>query len=71
MVKGVDAVAKPVPPVAAVYQSRLVPVAVKGTAALFSQYGAGVVTAGFAGVGLTVTVIKLLELAQPETLCVT
>ena len=36
-VDGVGAVAKPVPPVAAVYQSKLVPVAVNADAAEFWQ----------------------------------
>lgn len=37
VVDGVGAVVLPVPPVAVVYQSKLVPVAVRGTATAFRQ----------------------------------
>ena len=65
VVTGVGAVDEPVPPVAAVYQSKLVPVAVSGTAVVFWQYVTGVVTPGAAGVGLIVTVIEARGPSQP------
>jgi hypothetical protein len=57
VVEGVGAVPLPVPPVAAVYHSRLVPVAVSGTAVAFWQYVTGLVTVGAGGVGFTVMVL--------------
>ena len=55
VVTGVGAVALPVPPDAAVYHNRLVPVAVNAAAVLFWQYTTGVVTAGAPGIAFTVT----------------
>ena len=46
VVNGVGAVADPMPPVALLYQSKLVPVAVKAVAVSFWQYVTGVVTVG-------------------------
>ena len=57
MVEGTGAVALPVPPVAAVYQSRLLPVAVRSVAVAFWQYVTGELTVGAAGVALIVTAI--------------
>ena len=48
VVNGVGAVADPVPPVAAVYHNRLVPVADNADAIAFKQYTTGVVTVGAA-----------------------
>ena len=56
VVNGVGAVADPTPPVAVLYQSKLVPVAVKAVAGAFWQYVTGVVTVG-ACVEFMVTVI--------------
>ena len=56
VVNGVGAVADPMPPVAVLYQSKLVPVADKAVAVAFWQYVTGVVTVG-AGVEFMVTVI--------------
>ena len=55
-VNGVGVVADPTPPVATLYQSKLVPVAVKAVAVAFWQYVTGVVTVG-AVVAFMVTVI--------------
>ncbi len=63
-VEGTGAVAEPVPPVAAVYQSKLDPVAVKAVAVAFWQYVTGVVTVGAAGVAVILTVICALGLSQ-------
>ena len=56
VVNGVGAVEDPMPPVAVLYQNKLVPVAVKAVAVAFWQYVTGVVTVG-AGVEFMVTVI--------------
>ncbi len=53
VVEGTGAVDEPVPPEAAVYQSKFVPVAVSGLAAEFWQYETGVLTAGAAGAAVT------------------
>ena len=50
-VEGVGAVEEPVPPVAAVYHNRPVPVAVKGEAVAPLQRFTGVITPGAAGFG--------------------
>ena len=55
VVAGVGAVALPVPPVAAVYHNKPVPVAVKAGATAFKQYDLAV-TVGAVGIGLTVAV---------------
>ena len=65
VVTGVGAVVLEVPPVAAVYQSNPVPLAVKTVAAAFWQYVTGVVTVGAAGIAFTVTTIDALGLSQP------
>jgi len=67
-VDGVGAVELPVPPVATVYQRRVVPVAVIGTAGSFWQYVTGVVTVGAAGLEFTVTTICALGPSQPPAL---
>ena len=46
VVNGVGAVADPTPPVAVIYQSKLVPMAVKAVAVASWQYVTGVVTVG-------------------------
>jgi len=63
-VEGVGAVELPVPPVATVYQRRVVPVAVIGTAVAFWQYVTGVVTVGAAGRAPIVTTIAALGPSQ-------
>ena len=63
VVNGVGAVADPMPPVEILYQSKLVPVAVKAVAVAFWQYVTGVVTVG-AGVTFMVTVIDALGPSQ-------
>ena len=63
VVNGVGAVADPTPPVAVLYQSKLVPVADKVVAVAFWQYVTGVVTVG-AGVELMVTVIDAIGPSQ-------
>ena len=63
VVIGVGAVADPMPPVAVLYQSKLVPEAVKAVAVAFWQYVTGVVTVG-AGVTFIVTVIDALGPSQ-------
>ena len=65
VVVGVGAVDEPVPPVAAVYHSKLLPVAVKAVAVAPSQYVTGVVTVGADGGAFTVTAIAALGLSQP------
>ena len=62
-VLGVGGVALPVPPVAAVYQSKLVPVAVSAVAVAPWQYAIGA-TVGAAGVAVTFTVIAALGPSQ-------
>ena len=64
VVEGVGAVTLPVPPVGAVYQRRLLPVAVSGTAVASWQYVTGLVTVGAAGKGLTVRFNVVTE-SQP------
>ena len=60
------------PPVAVVYQSRLVPVAVKDAAVVFWQYGGIGLVVGAFGERLTVTSISRRLLSQlPEGVCVT
>ena len=63
VVMGVGAVADPMPPVEVLYQSKLVPEAVKAVAVAFWQYVTGVVTVG-AGVTFMVTVINALGPSQ-------
>ena len=63
VVNGVGAVADPMPPVALIYQSKLVPVAVKAVAVAFWQYATVVVTVG-ARVEFMVTVIDVLGPSQ-------
>ena len=65
MVTGVGAVVLPVPPVGTVYQSKLVPVAVSGTAVAPWQYTTGVVTVGAAGNAFTLTTIAARGPSQP------
>jgi len=63
VVVGVGAVALAVPPVAAVYQFSVPPVAavaVNALAVAFRQYTTGVVTVGAGVCGLTVTTISAL-----------
>ena len=69
-VDGVGAVADPVPPVAAVYHNKLVPVADNADAVAFKQYTTGVVTVGAAVDSFTVTVPED-EVEQPLTPSVT
>ena len=64
-VNGVGAVADPTPPVAVLYQSKLVPVAVKAVAVAFWQYVTGVVTVG-AWLEFMVTVIDARGPSQVE-----
>ena len=63
VVNGVGVVADPTPPVGVLYQSKLVPEAVKAVAVAFWQYVTGVVTVG-AGVEFIVTVIDALGPSQ-------
>jgi hypothetical protein len=56
-VPGVGAVVEPVPPVAAEYHFKEVPVAVSAVAVAYWQYSIGVDTVGVAGFALTVTVM--------------
>ncbi len=62
-VDGVGAVELPTPPVAVVYQRRLLPVAVKGTAVAFWQYVTGDVTVGAGGV-VTVSVVVAVQVVE-------
>ncbi len=62
--EGVGAFELPVPPLAAVYHSNEVPVAVKAVAAVFWQYVTGLVT-GADGTVFTVTVEEAEEEIQP------
>ena len=71
VVNGVGAVADPVPPVAAVYHFRLVPVADNADAVAFKQYTTGVVTVGAAVNVFTVTTIAALAPSQATPLVVT
>ena len=71
VVDGVGAVALPVPPVAAVYHNKPVPVAVNGTAVAFRQYTTGVVTVGGSTAAFTVTTITALGLSHATPLVVT
>jgi hypothetical protein len=70
-VEGVGAVDEPVPPVAAVYHNRLLPVAVNATAVEFWQYVTGLVTAGAAGVALIFTTIEARGLSHVFTVWLT
>ena len=63
-VLGVGAVVSAVPPVAVVYHSRLVPVALSVFAVVFWQK-LGEMAVGAEGWVLTVTVISVLGLSQP------
>ena len=69
-VDGVGAVALPVPPLAAVYHNKPVPVAVSGEAVAPRQYTTGVVTPGAAVAAFTVTVPEP-DPVQPLTPSVT
>ena len=71
VVEGVGAVADPVPPVAAVYHNKLLPVAVSGTAVAFWQYVTGEVTVGAAGGAVTFTTIAALGLSPHEEVWLT
>ena len=71
VVEGVGAVALPVPPVAVVYQSKPVPVAVRAVAVEFWQYVTGLVTVGNAGVVMIVTIKGVLTLSPQLKVCVT
>ena len=64
VVNGVGAVRLPVPPDAAVYHNKPVPVAVNTDAVAFRQYTTGVVTDGADGVAFIVTTICALGLSQ-------
>ena len=65
VVNGVGAVADPTPPVAVLYQSKLVPVADKVVAVAFWQYVTGVVTVG-ASAEFMVTVMNARGPSQVE-----
>ena len=72
-VDGVGAVALGVPPVAAVYQFRVPPlaaVAVNAVAVEFRQYTTGLVTVGAGTTGFTVTTIGVLGLSHATPLVV-
>ena len=69
VVDGVGAVALPVPPLATVYHSRLVPVADKAVAVAPWQYVTGVVTVGATGEAFTVTTIDARGPSQPVNVC--
>ena len=71
VVDGVGAVEDPVPPLATVYQSKLVPVAVSGVAVEFWQYVTGEDTVGAAGVAVTFTVIVARGPSQVDTVWLT
>jgi hypothetical protein len=61
---------EPVPPVAVVYHFRSLPLAVRSEGVAPWQYVTSV-TAGAAGIALTVTDTAVLALSQPFTVCVT
>ena len=63
-VEGVGAVVLPVPPLATVYQRKLMPTAVKGTAGWFWQYVTGEVTPGAGNMSSTITLISALGPSQ-------
>ena len=65
VVDGVGVVVLPVPPLAAVYHFKEVPVAVKADALVFWQQLTGLVTVGAVGKALTVTTMLALGLSQP------
>ena len=72
VVVGVGAVEDAVPPVAEVYQFSVPPVegvAVKAEAEALWQYVTGLVTAGAAGVALTVTAREALGPSHVLTVC--
>jgi hypothetical protein len=71
VVRGVGAVALPVPPVAVVYHNKFVPDAVNATAVAFWQYVIGVTTTGAAGIAFMVTTIAALGLSHPFTVWLT
>ena len=64
VVDGVSAVALPVPPVAAVYHNKFVPVAVNAVAVLPWQYAIGETTVGAAVTAVTFTTIAALGPSQ-------
>ena len=66
VVEGVGAVADPVPPVAAAYQSKFVPIAVNAVAVAFPEK-IGEFTIGAAGVAVTSTVITARGDSHPLT----
>ena len=69
-VDGVGAVGEPVPAVAVLYQSKLVPVAESCTEEKPWQNTTGLVTPGAAGTAVTFTVITaLVGLSQPAIVC--
>ena len=65
----IGAVALPVPPVDAAYQSNPDPAAVKTGAVTPGHMAAGSVTVGAAGSALTVSVTVVLGLLQPVAIC--
>ena len=72
VVLGIGAVAVPAgPPLAVVYQSKPVPVAVSAVAVEFWQYVSGEVTVGAGVLATTDTVIGALGLSQPLTVWLT
>ena len=66
-VLGTGAAATPVPPVAFVYQSRLLPVAVQAVAVAFWQYVMGDVTVGAGVLVVILTVIVARGPSHPFT----
>ena len=60
VVGGVGAIVEPVPPVAEMYQSKLVPVAVSCAGVEFWHISIGLITDGAAGVAYTFTVTDVL-----------
>ena len=65
-VEGVGAAALPVPPVAVVYQSRLLPVAVSGAAVLPIHRLTGLLTVGAPGV-ICGRMVMVAAIAVPQT----
>ena len=70
VVIGVGAPASAVPPVATSYHFKLLPVAVRGVAAEFTQYD-GLLTVGAAGIALIVTFTVPAGPVHPATVAVT
>lgn len=66
MVEGVGATGEPLPPVALVYHTKPVPVAVSWEAACPRQYVSGLVTTGGGDGDATVTVFDMPSLPQAE-----